>query len=104
MDLLTTSDIIDRLTEFIRQNGDLFKPFDNVYLFGSVLNDKTTPNDIDVLLIYSGHLNKAVGYLDIIAIRVKQICGLPAHLTVLSFAEEKETEFLKRIGAHLRLK
>ena len=104
MGLSIRSHIIDSLTEFVGQNGNLFGFFDNIYLFGSVLNNDKPPNDVDILLVYSNRLNDWIANLDDIDRELERICGLPIDLTVLSVDEERAVGFIKRIGAYRQLK
>ena len=46
------------ISKHIRQNIYLFSLFENVYLFGSILDDSKFSNDIDLLLIYSSYSNR----------------------------------------------
>lgn len=104
MDLSTRSYIIDSITEFMVSNGELFEPYADVYLFGSLLDCGKEPNDIDMLLVYTENSNAAVENMNIISGSLSRICGLSVDLTVLSAAEEKNTQFLKRLGRYSRLK
>lgn len=97
MHTLMELNIIDNITQLIRQHMILFDAFDNVYLFGSILNVNKIPNDIDILLIYSKYSSKITIELSFIRTALEEISGLPVDLTVLSIEEEKDTEFLKKI-------
>ena len=93
------------IIECIRQNIRLFDAFDNVYLFGSVLNADKFPNDVDLLLIYSKKTSRVLDDVKLISSVLKEKCGLPIDLTVLSIDEEKDVEFLKRLkSSYLKLK
>lgn len=98
------SDIINRITECVAKNKDMFELFDNIYLFGSVLNCDRQPNDIDILLIYSKFSTNLIANLNIINYKFCQMCDLPIDLSVLSSEEEKNTGLLNRIGTYLKLK
>lgn len=102
---LIKSNTRDNISKFIKQHLMLFNSFDNVYLFGSILNTNKTPNDIDVLLVYSDYSCKIIDDLSSIRSALEEISELPVDLTVLSIEEEKDTEFLKRINSlYLKLK
>ncbi|MFQ9922871.1 MAG: hypothetical protein ACLRVU_05125 [Beduini sp.] len=91
--------------EVIDQHIVLFDYFDNVYLFGSILDVKSNPNDIDMLLIYSEYSDKIINDLNFIRSFFKKIIELPIDLVVLSSVEEKDTEFLKKINSlYLKIK
>jgi len=105
MDILMNSNISDNISSLIDQYGELFNSFDNIYLFGSVLNIEEAPNDIDILLIYSKYSDIIINHLNIINSAFKNLSELPIDLTVLSVEEEKDTNFLKRLNSkYLRLK
>lgn len=89
----------------IRENVALFNLFDEVYLFGSVLDSTKTPNDVDVLLIYSEYSDAIIEESRRILQFLECIIGIPVDLTVLSVEEENDTHFLNRISLrYLRLK
>lgn len=95
----------NNISQFIKQHIILFNSFKNVYLFGSILQTSTVPNDIDILLIYSGDSSKVIYELNSIRSRLETISGLSIDLTVLSIEEEKDTKFLEKITPyHLKLK
>ena len=89
----------------IRENIALFNLFDGVYLFASVLDGTKIPNDVDVLLIYSVHSDVIIEETKRISHSLESLLEIPVDLTVLSIAEEIETQFLNRISLQcLRLK
>ena len=101
----STRSRINNLTEYIKRNIFLFKSFDNVYLFGSMLNNNTIPNDIDILLIYSEYSYKIQQDFIAISSVLEKEFELPVDLTVLSINEERETKFLDRLNSsYLKLK
>ena len=101
----STRSRINNLTEYIKRNIFLFKSFDNVYLFGSMLNNNTIPNDIDILLIYSEYSYKIQQDLIAISSVLEKEFEFPVDLTVLSINEERETKFLDRLNSsYLKLK
>ena len=104
MCILTELDNEDIVT-LICENIALFDLFDEVYLFGSVLNGLKIPNDVDVLLIYSAYSELIIEEAKRIKYYFEYLIGIPVDLTVLSVEEEKETQFLKRISLrYFRLK
>lgn len=105
MNILMKSKINRIVINTVKEHIDLFGFFDSVYLFGSALDVNKTPNDVDLLLIYSEYSNKIHEDLKTISNVLEEACGLPVDLTVLSIEEEKDTEFLKRISSRcLKLK
>lgn len=93
------------IVELLRKNIALFEGFDEVYLFGSVLDDHKEPNDVDLLLIYTPNSDGVIEKIGAISTVLEKLIGMPVDLTVLSAEEEKDTQFLKRIRLHsLKLK
>lgn len=105
MDILMNLNKTNYISLLIERHIKLFDSFDNVYLFGSILNINKISNDIDILLIYSEYSNKIINDLSIIRSVLEELSGLSVDLTVLSVEEEKDTEFLKKINLeYLKLK
>lgn len=97
--------VINNISYLINQYVKLFNSFNNIYLFGSILNIEKAPNDIDILLIYSEYSNNIIDDLNIICSSFENQSNLPIDLTVLSVEEEKDTEFLKKLNSkYLKLK
>lgn len=104
MDTLTKLKI-NNITKYIERNIPLFESFNNIYLFGSILDDDAVPNDIDILLIYSEYCHKIEQDSNIISSVLEKEIGFPVDLTILSTSEEKETRFLNRLNSlYLKLK
>jgi len=105
MDILMNSTATDNISHLINQYMKLFNSFNNIYLFGSILNIEKEPNDIDILLIYSEYSSIIINDLNIICSVFANLSELPIDLTVLSVEEEKDTKFLKRLNSkYLKLK
>lgn len=90
---------INNITKYIERNIQLFEYFNNVYLFGSILDSDAVPNDIDILLVYSEYCYKIKQDSIIISSLLEKEFGLPIDLTILSTNEEKETKFLNRLNS-----
>ena len=86
------------------QHISLFHSFDHVYLFGSILNGNKYPEDIDLLLVYSEYSNIIIDDMDHIYSALKEKVPLPVDLTVLSFEELIDTDFLGKVMTYLQLK
>lgn len=95
--MLINSNMAYDISKHIRQNIYLFSLFENVYLFGSILDDSKFSNDIDLLLIYSSYSNRILDDLNQISSVLETMHRLPVDFTVLSIEEEKDIEFLRRI-------
>lgn len=105
MNTLMNLSISNSIFNFVKNHIVLFDSFDNVYLFGSILNENKIADDIDLLLIYSNYSNRILNDLNQISSVLEDEYGLPVDFTVLSIEEEKNTEFLKKIfPIYLKLK
>lgn len=94
-----------KVVETITQHMELFEVFEQVYLFGSAIEENRVYNDIDILLIYACY-SEQVGIAAIeITKQIGQMGEVCVDLTVLSENEDKETGFLQRLGdRYVRLK
>lgn len=97
-------EISNELQRFVANSGNLFALFDQVYLFGSVLIEKSNPNDIDMLLVYLDDTEKILTCLYDIREQVNDKFKHRLDLTVLSQRELEETQFLRRIQHFKRIK
>lgn len=105
LSLDTLMELKNSVTKYIKQNISDFQSFDNIYLFGSILDDSAIPNDIDILLLYSKYSEKINLDSAILSSILENKFGLPIDLTILSINEEKETMFLSRLNSlYLKLK
>ncbi|MDR7247354.1 putative nucleotidyltransferase [Bacillus pumilus] len=105
MDILIALNKKDSVIQKIIYHIKLFESFENVYLFGSIINEKRIPNDIDLLLIYKDFSSRLLIDLDKISTIFDQLYGFSFDLTVLSEYEEDESSFLIRLNSnYLRLK
>lgn len=84
------------IVNIVKEHLFLLKDIEHAYLFGSVLDANKKPNDIDVLIIYIDYTDKIRKQLQEFAKALESDSGLPVDLTVLSYEEEKEVQFLKR--------
>lgn len=97
---LNVSSKVDLLIE----NIQLFKLFQRVYLFGSVLKNHIVPNDIDLLLVYVKYSNEIQSEKVYLCSILEKILNLHVDLVVLSEEELLETKILKKICVYERLK
>lgn len=86
------------------KNIQLFQLFTQVYLFGSVVQNKEFPNDIDLLLVYGKYSDEIQSEKDYICSILEKKLYLSVDLTILSDEELLETKFLEKIGNYERLK
>ncbi len=98
-------DLKNNILNKLKLKISLFKNFENVYLFGSVLYDYKIPNDIDILLIYSQYSSDLIKNLNNINSTLSRMFEIPIDLTVLSIEELENTNFLKKLNFnYIRLK
>ena len=91
------------LIELIKKHLPLLNDVEQVYVFGSTLDSSKTPSDIDMLIIYSEYSNTIQRQIKEFEKHLENESRLSVDLTILSFEEECQVEFLGRVGA-MRLK
>ena len=90
------------IIETIKQNIAFFECFDEVYLFGSTISNNV-PSDIDLLIIYSKHLTR--NEVDSLHEKIYSLLEIPLDITFLTFIEETEVDFLKKLdNKYIRIK
>lgn len=105
MVLFMASPLKDNIIQKIMCHIEYFDLFNNIYLFGSILDEEKYPNDIDLLLIYKNYSNDILIDLDKINHLFDYFYGISFDLTILSEREEQESEFLVRLQPnYLKLK
>lgn len=103
--MLTNKSIRDNIRNIISLNTSTFRHFNEIYIFGSILNDESSPNDIDILLIYNEFSDELIIFLKDAFTIFNHYCELFVDVTALSIEEENETHFLKRLGLkYLKIK
>lgn len=101
---MSTKSRID-IPELLRKSLSLFDSFDQVYLFGSSLDQHLIPNDLDILLIYTEYSHRIKESTSRIYEELGKATGMSIDLTVLSVEEKTSTSFLNRIAPnYLRIK
>ena len=105
MDILTVSSIKDSVIQKIVDHIDLFESFRSIYLFGSILDEKKNPNDIDLLLIYKKFSSNILIEVNKIRSTFKKVYACSLDLIVLSEVEVEESNFIIRLNSkYLKLK
>ena len=105
MDISKELKIKDSVIQKIIYNIEMFQSFENIYLFGSIIDEKKNPNDIDLLLIYKDFSSSILIELDKIRNTFKEVYGFYFDLTVLSENELEELNFIIRLNSkYLKLK
>ena len=83
--------------ESIRRNLDSLSAIKHLYVFGSVLESNSIPNDIDILLIYDEYTDDVKRASKHIKNVLEFEFDIPVDLVLLSTQEEKDVNFLNRI-------
>ena len=105
MDSLENLNINNKVISLLLNYINQFRLFDNVYLFGSILQDSEYQNDVDILLIYSSKYDEIFYSIESLRNNLERLLKLPIDFTILSVEEEKELLFLKRLaGKYIQLK
>lgn len=81
----------------IKENINLFSVFDKVYVFGSILKQDKYSDDIDILLLYSTFSSDIEKSINEIIKYIEQETFYPVDITILSFEEEKEIDFIDKL-------
>lgn len=92
-----------KLLEMVKKHVPLLNDVEQVYVFGSSLNPNRIPNDIDVLILYSEYSSTIQHQIKEFERQLANESKLPVDLTILSFEEENQVEFLEKVRA-IRLK
>jgi len=93
------------IPELLRKNLSIFDSFDQVYLFGSSLDQHLIPNDIDILLVYTEYSHRIKESTSRIYEELGKATDMSIDLTVLSVEEITSTSFLNRISPnYMRIK
>lgn len=89
---------LNKAIEVINKHISLFECFENVYIFGSILQRDKISNDIDLLLVYLDYSNNLLKRINTIYTVLEEEIGIYVDLTVLSLEEVKDTKFFEKIG------
>jgi uncharacterized protein len=93
------------IINLIRKNMDIFSVYDNVYIFGSILEEDRHSNDIDILVLYSGDFYDVIKRTNEVTEYIEKLISYPVDITVLSVEEEKDVGFIDRLnGKYIRIK
>ena len=94
----------NHIIDLLFKNIQIFQFFTRVYVFGSVVKNNITPNDVDLLLVYDKYSNEIQSEKDYICSFLEKIFDFHLDLTVLSEKELFQTKFLEKICIYERLK
>ena len=94
----------NKLVEFIADNNGLFRNFEHIYLFGSIVKGCSCPHDLDFLLTYSMYKDDIISNSNSITCLLEQEFLLPVDLIILKKEELEGTNFLKKIKRYIVLK
>jgi len=90
---------VGRIEDILLEHLEIFYFFDEVYLFGSALDNSKYSNDIDLLLIYRKYTKEIKTEKKVISIYLEKIFNRYIDLTILSKAELEQTCFLEKLGS-----
>jgi len=94
-----------RIEKVLRKHRSIFHFFEEVYLFGSSLDDSIYSNDIDLLLIYKKYSQQFEVERKTISLYLEKLLKTDIDLTILSERELVQTKFLERLySPYKRLK
>ena len=93
----------NEVIKVIRRNLASLSVIKHIYVFGSVLDCNSIPNDIDILLIYDEYTDDVKHASKHIKNVLESEFDIPVDLVLLSTQEEKDVNFLSRIHL-MRLK
>lgn len=99
----TLTKLNDLILELKQKSNSFFDCFESIYVFGSSINEKSRPNDIDLLFVYSVYCSDIVSNMEYISCKLEEELHIPIHLTVLSNEELQKTNFLYRIKSYEKL-
>lgn len=88
----------EEIIKCFKSKMNLFEAFENVYLFGSVLNSQKISNDIDIILVYSQFSNTIIKDSKNICHYFENYFKLPIDITLLSCKERQDTMILENIN------
>lgn len=94
----------ENICSHIKRRLSLFKFFDEVYLFGSSINEDIYSNDIDLLLVYSVDKEIIVTEVENILSVLYKCFQKPIDITVLSDDELRDCCFLQKIEKYIQIK
>ncbi len=104
MYILTNSNLSSDVQAFVMSHQSMFRPFKHVYLFGSILKETVTPEDIDLLLVYSKYSAEIADKAKQIRANLERQFRMPIDLTTLSTVELEDTNFLSKVVHYLKMK
>ncbi len=81
----------------IKNIANSYKCFEKAYVFGSILDYRKCPNDIDIVIIYSNYSSELKRNIDNFKKEVRLLMNLPVDVIALSISEENEVNFIKRL-------
>lgn len=87
----------NEVIKVIRRNLASLSVIKHIYVFGSVLDCNSIPNDIDILLIYDEYTDDVKHASKHIKNVLESEFDIPVDLVLLSTQEEKDVNFLSRI-------
>ena len=93
---------MNNIEKIILQHKKIFHFFNEVYLFGSAINDSRYFNDIDLLLIYTKYSHRIMIEKKILSKYLEKLFKINIDITILSKEELNQTKFLDRLNSSYR--
>lgn len=91
---MTYADIVS----IVMMQKGLFRKFDEVYLFGSILNDGLSSEDVDILVVYSKKLCEIIDDVRLISKVLEKSVHYPIDITALNKSEMNEIKLTERFN------
>ncbi len=89
---------VSKVQNTILQHLNIFHFFNEVYLFGSSLNNSKYANDIDLLLVYKKYSEQIEHEKKTINSKLENLFRTNIDMTILSEQELEQTKFLERLN------
>lgn len=85
--------------KLVKKYLHLLEDVERVYIFGSSVDLYKMPNDIDILILYSEYSKIIQQQIDEFKRQLEGESKLPVDLTILSYEEEQQIDFLGKVSS-----
>ena len=104
MSLLKRLRIRKDVSNFLKEKTQRFTFNFKLFLFGSILKNKKTLNDVDILIVYSLLEKTMIEEIDKLKLDFENYFKTNLDVTILSYNELKETQLLRKIKKYKLIK